>query len=141
MIVDAALMLSGNLPAAGANTTLVSLDLAGDATPFSEVWRLGFLQIFWPALPNCVAGTVTIALVDSADNGATYQAGGTGTAALRPLIQLTLTGGAGGVAAGSADMPFPPGLRGPCGLLLTASANAGDNTAAVLQAGFDTQAS
>jgi hypothetical protein len=141
MFIDASLMLSGNFPAAGANATLAPLDLNVNVPTFSEAWRLGFLQVVWPALPNCVAGTITIALEDSADGGATYQAGGTGTAALRPLILLTLTGGAGGVAAGSADLPFPPGLRGLCGLLVTASANAGNNTDSILQAGLSIQAS
>jgi hypothetical protein len=127
---DAALTLQGFLPAAGAVALISALDLGVDVTAFSDNWRQGRLRVVWPALPNHTnpALNITLTLVDSADGGATFQSGALGTVGLLPVIQIQIAGAPGGVVAGFADIPMPPGLRGPIGLSLAVPAGTGDNT-------------
>jgi hypothetical protein len=130
---DAALHLEVYAPAAGATAQINLMDIGIDQPGMSNQWRLGRLRISWPAMPNLTsnADNVTVTLQDSAD-GVTFANCGA-TVATTPLIQVAIPGVAtNGVAAGYTDVPIPPLTRGPIGLLVSASANAGNNTAALI---------
>jgi hypothetical protein len=134
---DAALHLEVYAPAAGATVIINPMDIGIDQPGFSNQWRLGRLRVAWPAMPNLTsnADNLTITLQDSADNGATFQSGGGATTGTIPQVAVIITGvAANGVAAGFADIAIPPGTRGPLGLSVAATANAGNNTAALLTA-------
>lgn len=127
---DKALHLEVYAPAAGATVAINPMDLGVDQPGFSDNWRQGRVRVSWPALPNLTStsDTIKLTLTDSGDSGATY-------ATTVPAIVVTVTGVAStGAAAGYVDCPLPPGLRGPLGLSIVASAGAGDNTAALLTA-------
>lgn len=129
---DTQLHLEIYLPAAGASETIGIMDIGVDNVNFSDQWRQGRLRIAWPALPNftSVTDTITVTLQDSeaASNPLSF-------ANTVPLIQASIAGAANtGPATGYVDCPLPPGLRGPIQLLVTATANAGNNTAALLTA-------
>lgn len=129
---DTQLHLEIYLPAAGTNETIGIMDIGVDNPNYSDQWREGRLRVAWPALPNFTsnADAITVTLQDS-------QAGANplSFANTVPLIQASITGAANtGAAAGFIDYPLPPGLRGPIQLLISATANAGNNTAALLTA-------
>lgn len=129
---DTQLHLETYLPAAGANETIGILDIGVDNANFSDQWREGRLRIAWPALPNFTsnADTITVTLQDSLASSSPSVFANTA-----PLIQMSIAGVANtGPAAGFVDCPLPPGLRGPIQLLVAATANAGNNTAALLTA-------
>lgn len=129
---DTQLHLETYLPAAGASETIGIMDIGVDNPDFSDQWREGRLRVAWPALPNFTsnADTITVTLQDSQalSNPLSF-------ANTVPLIQASITGVANtGAPAGYVDCPLPPGLRGPIQLLIAATANAGNNTAALLTA-------
>jgi hypothetical protein len=129
---DTQLHLEIYLPAAGTNETIGPMDIGVDNPNFSDQWRQGRLRIAWPALPNFTsnADSISVTLQDSAasSNPLVF-------ANVVPLIQASIAGVANtGPAAGFVDCPLPPGLRGPIQLLIAATANAGNNTAALLTA-------
>ncbi|MEI6198181.1 MAG: hypothetical protein WCS42_28015 [Verrucomicrobiota bacterium] len=127
---DAALHLEVYAPAANANVAINPMDLGVDQPGFSDNWRQGRVRIAWPALPNHTNASlnITVTLQDSGDAGATY-------ANTAPQITVNIPGvAANGAAAGYTDVPLPPGLRGPLGLLVAVPAGAGDNTAALITA-------
>src|SRR5215469_4932247 len=129
---DTQLHLEIYLPAAGASETIGILDIGVDNTSFSDQWREGRLRIAWPALPNFTsnADTITVTLQDSQASANPLSFANT-----VPLIQASIAGVAStGAPAGFIDCPLPPGLRGPIQLLIAATANAGNNTAALLTA-------
>jgi hypothetical protein len=132
---DASLQFEVYLPAAGQSISVNAMDLGIDIQPFSENFRVGRLRIAWPALPNHVAPakSITITLTDSADGGATFQSGASGTGGLLPVIQIQIAGVAvtGSLAAYS-DVSLPPGLRGPIGLAIAVPVGDGDCTAALI---------
>jgi hypothetical protein len=133
---DAALHLEINPPAAGQSVSINPMDLGIDQPGFSNQWRLGRLRIAWPALPNLTSTSdnLTVTLQDSPD-GVTFANTGSANSPATPNISVTITGVANtGVAAGYVDVALPPGTRGPIGLLVSASAGAGNNTAALLTA-------
>lgn len=132
---DALLHLGVYAPAAGATAQINPMDLGIDTPGFSNQWRLGRLRIAWPAMPNLTSTTdnVTVTLQDSA-NGVTFANCGAATANT-PLTQIIIPGVVtNGVAAGYIDVAIPPATRGPIGLLVSASAGAGNNTAALITA-------
>ena len=127
---DAALHLEVYAPAANANVSINPMDLGVDQPGFSDQWRQGRVRIAWPALPNHTNANlnITVTLQDSGDAGATF-------ANTAPQITVNIPGvAANGAAAGYMDVPLPPGLRGPLGLLVAVPAGAGDNTAALITA-------
>ncbi len=129
---DTQLHLEIYLPAAGTSETIGVMDISVDNANFSDQWREGRLRIAWPALPNFTsnADTITVTLQDSMASSNPLSFANT-----VPLIQASITGVANtGPAAGFIDCPLPPGLRGPIQLLIAATANAGNNTAALLTA-------
>lgn len=129
---DTQLHLETYLPAAGASETIGIMDIGVDNPDFSDQWREGRLRVAWPALPNFTsnADTITVTLQDSQ-----ALANPLSFANTVPLIQASITGVANtGAPAGYVDCPLPPGLRGPIQLLIAATANAGNNTAALLTA-------
>ncbi len=129
---DLQLHLEIYLPAAGTSETIGVMDIGVDNPNFSDQWREGRLRIAWPALPNFTsnADTITVTLQDSEASSSPLSFANT-----VPLIQASITGVANtGVAAGYIDCPLPPGLRGPIQLLIAATANAGNNTSALLTA-------
>ncbi|HEY1788670.1 MAG TPA: hypothetical protein VGJ73_10965 [Verrucomicrobiae bacterium] len=129
---DTQLHLEIYLPAAGASETIGSMDIGIDNPNFSDQWRQGRLRIAWPALPNFTsnADSISVTLQDSAASSNPLAFANT-----VPLIQANIAGVAStGPAAGFVDCPLPPGLRGPIQLLIAATANAGNNTAALLTA-------
>ena len=129
---DTQLHLEIYLPAAGASETIGALDIGVDNPNFSDQWREGRLRIAWPALPNFTsnADTITVTLQDSLAGANPLSFANT-----IPLIQASIAGVANsGAPAGLVDCPLPPGLRGPVQLLIAATANAGNNTAALLTA-------
>lgn len=133
---DALLHLGVYAPAAGANVSINPMDLGIDQPGFSNQWRLGRLRISWPAMPNFVsnADNITISLQDSPD-GVTFANTGSANSPLTPVTQIVINGVAtNGVAAGTVDMAIPPATRGPIGIYISASANAGNNTAALISA-------
>ncbi len=144
---DAALHLEQYLPAANTTNVTGILDLGVDAPgvstagignfTFSDQWRLGRIRVTVPALPNHTnnALNITLTLTDSADNGATFQQGGTaGSAVALPLIQVVIPGVAtNGSALTIVDVPLPPDLRGPIQFLQSVPATDGNNTAALIQ--------
>ena len=101
---DSQLHLEQYLPAAGAAVATGYLDLGIDNpgtslsgignTSFSNNWRLGFIRVSVPALPNNTnnANAITLTFQDSADGAQTFQQGGTGTAAGLPLVQVQVYG-------------------------------------------------
>ena len=133
---DAALHLEVYAPAAGASVSINPMDLGIDQPGFSNQWRLGRLRLAWPAMPNLTSTSdnVTLTLQDSPD-GVNFSNTGSANSPSTPTIQVTITGVAtNGVPAGYVDVPVPPGTRGPIGILASASAGAGNNTAALLTA-------
>jgi hypothetical protein len=129
---DTQLHLEIYLPAAGTSETIGVMDINVDNANFSDQWREGRLRIAWPALPNFTsnADTITVTLQDSQASSSPLAFANT-----LPLIQASISGVANtGPAAGFIDCPLPPGLRGPIQLLVAATANAGNNTAALLSA-------
>ena len=129
---DTQLHLEIYLPAAGTNETIGALDIGVDNPNFSDQWREGRLRVAWPALPNFTsnADTITVTLQDSMASSNPLSFANT-----VPLIQASIAGVANtGAPAGFVDCPLPPGLRGPIQLLIAATANAGNNTAALLTA-------
>jgi hypothetical protein len=129
---DTQLHLEIYLPAAGVNETIGVMDIGVDNPNFSDQWREGRLRIAWPALPNFTsnADTITVTLQDSMASASPLSFANT-----VPLIQASIAGVANtGAPAGFVDCPLPPGLRGPIQLLIAATANAGNNTAALLTA-------
>lgn len=132
---DAQLHLGVYAPAAGASVQINPMDLGIDQPGFSSQWRLGRLRIAWPAMPNLTSTTdnITVTLQDSPD-GVTFANTGA-TVGTTPLIQVQVPGVAlTGAAAGYTDIPIPPLTRGPIGLLVSATANAGNNTPALITA-------
>ena len=129
---DTQLHLEIYLPAAGTNETIGVMDIGVDNPNFSDQWREGRLRIAWPALPNFTSNTdtITVTLQDSMASASPLSFANT-----VPLIQASIAGVANtGAPAGFVDCPLPPGLRGPIQLLIAATANAGNNTAALLTA-------
>ena len=129
---DTQLHLEIYLPAAGTNETIGIMDIGVDNPNFSDQWREGRLRIAWPALPSFTSNTdtITVTLQDSEASSNPLAFANT-----VPLIQASITGVAStGPAAAYIDCPLPPGLRGPIQLLVSATANAGNNTAALLTA-------
>lgn len=129
---DTQLHLEIYLPVAGASETIGIMDIGVDNANFSDQWREGRLRITWPALPNFTsnADTITVTLQDSIASANPLVFANT-----TPLIQASITGvTTTGAPAGFVDCPLPPGLRGPIQLLIAATANAGNNTAALLTA-------
>ncbi len=129
---DTQLHLEIYLPAAGTSETIGIMDIGVDNPNFSDQWREGRLRIAWPALPNftSAADTITVTLQDSEASVNPLVFANTA-----PLIQASISGVANtGPAAGYIDCPLPPGLRGPIQLLVAATANAGNNTSALLTA-------
>ena len=129
---DTQLHLEIYLPAAGTSETIGVMDINVDNANFSDQWREGRLRIAWPALPNFTsnADMITVTLQDSQASSSPLVFANT-----IPLIQASINGVANtGAAAGFVDCPLPPGLRGPVQLLIAATANAGNNTAALLTA-------
>ena len=129
---DTQLHLEIYLPAAGASETIGPMDIGVDNPNFSDQWRQGRLRIVWPALPNFIsnADSISVTLQDSVASSSPLVFANT-----VPLIQTNITGVANtGPSAGFVDCPLPPGLRGPIQLLITATANAGNNTMALLTA-------
>ena len=133
---DAALHLGVYAPAAGANVSTNPMDLGIDQPGFSNQWRQGRLRVAWPAMPNLTsnADNITISLQDSPD-GVTFANTGSANSPLTPVVQIVIPGVAtNGAAAGSVDVAIPPATRGPIGLYLAATANAGNNTVALINA-------
>ena len=129
---DTQLHLEIYLPTAGTSETIGVMDIGVDNVNFSDQWREGRLRIAWPALPNFTsnADTITVTLQDSQASLSPLVFANT-----VPLIQASIAGVANtGPAAGFIDCPLPPGLRGPIQLLIAATANAGNNTGALLTA-------
>jgi len=129
---DAALHLEGYLPNAGGTINLNPIDIGVDQPGFSDNWRQGRIRLTIPAMPNFTnnANTVTLTLQDSQDSGASYQSGGSGTAAGLPLIQAQLIGVAtNGTPLTTIDLPLPPGVRGPVGFTIVVPAGVNTNDA------------
>jgi hypothetical protein len=129
---DTQLHLETYLPAANASTTIGIMDIGVDNANFSDQWREGRLRVAWPALPNFTsnADSITVTLQDSEASSNPLAFANT-----VPLIQASIAGVANtGAPSGYVDCPLPPGLRGPIQLLIAATANAGNNTAALLTA-------
>ena len=129
---DTQLHLEIYLPTAGTSENIGVMDIGVDNVNFSDQWREGRLRIAWPALPNFTsnADTITVTLQDSQASLSPLVFANT-----VPLIQASIAGVANtGPAAGFIDCPLPPGLRGPIQLLIAATANAGNNTGALLTA-------
>lgn len=127
---DAALQAQGAFPAASGNTTIGYIDIGVDNPNFSDQWREGKVRVSWPAMPNFTSNTdtITFTLQDSQASSSPLSFANT-----TPAITGTITGvAANGPAAGTLDMPLPPGLRGPFQLYVAASAGAGNNTALLL---------
>jgi hypothetical protein len=132
---DFSLHLEGFFPAAGANVTLSCIDPGVDSPGFSNKWRQSWLRVSWTALPNHVdpSKIITVALVDSGDDGVTFASGAAATTAdgrpyFLPTIEVLIPGVANGAPAGFSDFPWPPGLRGPVGILVTVPVGTGDLT-------------
>lgn len=129
---DFQLHIEGYLPNGGGTVNIGPLDLSVDQPGFSDNWRQGRLRVTIPAMPGFTnnANTITLTLQDSQDYGASYQSGGSGTAALEPLIQAQLPGvAANGTALTVIDLPLPPGLRGPIQLSMVVPAGVNVNDA------------
>ena len=133
---DAALHLEVYAPKAGQSVQINPMDIGIDQPGFSNQWRQGRLRFAWQAMTNLTsaADNVTLTLQDSAD-GVTFSNTGSANSPATPNISVTITGIANtGVPAGYVDVPVPPGTRGAIGVLASASAGAGDNSAALLTA-------
>jgi len=131
---DAALQITQNFPAAGANVTSQMIDISVDNPNFSDQWREGRLRVSWPAMPNFTSNsdTVTFTIQDSEASSNPLSFANT-----TPAITGTITGVAStGVAASYLDCPLPPGLRGPFRLYIAATANAGNNSGLLLTANW-----
>jgi hypothetical protein len=132
---DASLHLETFCPAPGKSVQVNPLDISVSGPFSSHQSRLVF-RISWPAMPNLTspADNVTVTLQDSAD-GLTFANAAQGGSQNSPTISIVIPGVAGnGVTAGWSDLPLLPGLRGPIGILVSATAGAGDNSAALISA-------
>jgi hypothetical protein len=106
---DALLKVTKALPNAAANNDTDSIDLKRAVTPTgikSEEWRLGYIEITWPALSDHTDTSKTnlITLHDSADDSS--------FAVTSPLIQLQVPGVAStGSVAATVKVPLPPDVK------------------------------
>ena len=103
------------------------LDLGVDTQSFSDQWRQGRLQIVIPAIPAATnpAAAITFIIQDTID-GSNFS--NTDSQLVVPGVAST------GIEAQDADMPLPPGLRGPIRILQSVSAAIGGDCSATLVA-------